>query len=481
MGERIGQAGAFGYAQLATRKSDGQVVAVKIIPKKNIQKNQIPMMRDELFIMRSLNHPNIINAIEAFENKSKLYLVMEACTGGEVFDHILGKIQARQRNNLKGSYSEHDASGVLKQIFQGLAYLHEHKIAHRDLKPDNFLMLNNSPDSPVKIIDFGLARFSQSSEHFNDFTGTPQYCAPEVFNRDYTLYCDLWSMGVVMYAMLFGSWPFSAKTQPKVDENGKRLTEDQRLGLSINAGFQNVVREGNGNWFPADIPVSAAARDLMARLMELNPTDRITCEEALAHPWFHGEATSVPLVEHVFHNLSNMAKASKMKTLFLSAVCKQAFTRQEQKSLRNAFRELDVNGDGKLTLEEISQVLTNSGDAKANEHVQALFKLGDVDSDGQLSYNEMLLAVAQTKLIEKEDRLHAMFEQIDKNHDGVLTPQEITAVLGDVPGLDKMIAEVDTDHNGTLDYHEFVHIFLNTAEDDHIDEVLQDDPTAEVQ
>lgn len=454
LGKQIGQPGAYGYAVLATRKSDRKEFAVKVIKKKNIQPSSFGTLRAELSVMRALSHPNIIDGYEAYENKAKLFLVMEACKGGELFDHILEETESHITST-GGGYSERDAARILTQIFEGLHYLHEHKIAHCDLKPDNFLMVNRSKNSPVKIIDFGMSKFAKKGLRFEELCGTPNYMAPEVFKKQYTYYCDMWSMGVVMFAMLFGFFPFN---EP----------DEKKLQACIQNGFYKKVAPGKGPWFPSAIPVSAAARDLLGRLMEQDPIARITAEEVLAHPWLHGEAPTVPLVGHVLSNMVQLTAGSKMRTMLLTAVCDQTFSAEEVKSLRAAFNAMDTDGNGLLTMSEIKEVIVRSEgtESKNVQAVAALLEIGDVDGDGELSYEELLLAATQRKLTAKEDRLHDMFDQLDANHDGVLTAEEITEALGhEVEGLAEMIAEVDIDGNNQLDYHEFVEIFMHHTKD----------------
>lgn len=112
-----------------------------------------------------MNHPNIITLYDVFESPTELYIVMEACMGGELFDRI----------KEQGHYSEQDASKVLRQMTEGILYMHNQGIAHCDLKPDNFLFLNNTADSPLKIIDFGMAKFVTRRKYLHGICGTPYY------------------------------------------------------------------------------------------------------------------------------------------------------------------------------------------------------------------------------------------------------------------------------------------------------------------
>ena len=155
---------------------------------------------------------------------------MYVFSGGELFDRIKDQ----------GAYSEKDASGVMRQMCEGIKYMHSNQITHCDLKPDNFLFLNETPSSPLKIIDFGMSKFVQRRKYFQVICGTPYYVAPEVISGKYSEHCDIWSLGVVMFVMLFGYPPFYA------DQEKYGAETDDRIFKLIQAGFQAVTKAGYG-------------------------------------------------------------------------------------------------------------------------------------------------------------------------------------------------------------------------------------------
>ena len=201
----MGQPGGFGYARQATRKSDERQVAVKVIEKKSLKDNEFFIHEQK--ILHELDHPGVVGILDCFEDAHHYYLVMELCLGKELFDRIIDNFEA---NDHKSAYNEQDAAIILRQIFETLTYIHSKGIAHCDLKPDNFMFLNPAPDETIKIIDFGLAKHSsgRSAEALSEAVGTSIFMAPEVYQENYTFHCDLWSMGVVMFTMLFGYYPF---------------------------------------------------------------------------------------------------------------------------------------------------------------------------------------------------------------------------------------------------------------------------------
>ncbi len=163
----------------------------------------------ELNVLRRVRHTNIIQLIEVFESRDKLYMVMELATGGELFERILAK----------GSFTERDATRVLYMVLDGIRYLHSLGITHRDLKPENLLYYHPGHDSKILITDFGLSAFRKSGGDIfmNTTCGTPEYIAPEILARKpYTCQVDLWAVGVITYILLSGRMPFD-------DDNRTRL------------------------------------------------------------------------------------------------------------------------------------------------------------------------------------------------------------------------------------------------------------------
>eukprot|EP00954_Amorphochlora_amoebiformis_P026949 1382335-Amorphochlora_amoeboformis.AAC.1 len=192
--------GSFAVVKRAIRKSDGKELAVKIIKKTKLKQEELKIVHDEVHIMDKIRHPNCVRLEEIFETSKKLYLVMEILTGGELFDRIVAK----------GSFSEADASKLVKSVVMALQYLHSIGIVHRDLKPENLIYADNTKESPIKITDFGLAKLKEKKhDKMETACGTPGYVAPEVLKKQkYTEAVDIWSLGVILYILLCGFPPF---------------------------------------------------------------------------------------------------------------------------------------------------------------------------------------------------------------------------------------------------------------------------------
>jgi calcium-dependent protein kinase len=191
-----------------------QWYAIKSIRKSKVGK--IEVLKREIEILKSVDHPHIIKLIEVHEDSKYLHLITELCTGGELFDRIIAKTQSDE-----GHFSEHNAASLVRDITDAIAYCHDVKhIVHRDLKPENFLFLTEAEDAPVKIIDFGLSRYENPGNAImKTKVGTPYYVSPEVLNREYTKACDMWSIGVITYILLCGYPPFYGDSDQQIFES----------------------------------------------------------------------------------------------------------------------------------------------------------------------------------------------------------------------------------------------------------------------
>lgn len=254
--------GAFSEVRLAESKENpGEMYAVKIIDKKAL-KGKEDSLENEIRVLRRLTHPNIVQLLETYEDKNKYYLVMELVTGGELFDRIVAK----------GSYTEKDASDLIRQVLEAVNYMHEQGVVHRDLKPENLLYYSPDDDSKIMISDFGLSKMEESGI-MATACGTPGYVAPEVLaQKPYGKAVDVWSIGVISYILLCGYPPF-------YDENDANL-------------FAQILKGD----FEFDSPywddISDSAKEFISRLMCVDVEKRYTCRQALAHPWICGNTAS---------------------------------------------------------------------------------------------------------------------------------------------------------------------------------------------
>lgn len=290
--------GAFSEVRLAESKENpDEHFAVKIIDKKAL-KGKEESLENEIRVLRRLAHPNIVQLLETFEDKWKVYLVMELVTGGELFDRIVEK----------GSYTEKDASDLIRQILEAVDYMHEQGVVHRDLKPENLLYYSPNNDSKIMISDFGLSKMEDSGI-MATACGTPGYVAPEVLaQKPYGKAVDVWSIGVISYILLCGYPPF-------YDENDANL-------------FAQILK----GEFEFDSPywdeISESAKTFIQNLMCVNVDKRYTCKQALAHPWISGNAASN---KNIHGTVSEQLKKNFAKSRWKQAYYAATVIRQMQR------------------------------------------------------------------------------------------------------------------------------------------------------
>jgi len=264
VGDELGR-GAFSVVKKCVHKETGETFAVKVINKKNVQQD-LHRLAIEMQVLKTVDHPNIIQLKEVFETEEMLYIVTEIVSGGELFDRIVSK----------GSYSERDAALLVRKFIEALDYLHDRNIVHRDLKPENLLLKSPSNDTEVKLADFGLSKIMGNEIMMQTACGTPGYVAPEILQaKGYGREVDMWSVGVITYILLCGFPPFYNDNVPLLFE------------AIMKADFD----------YPADYwdHISDDAIDFIDNLLVADPNQRMTAKQALKHTWLQGNAPETPL------------------------------------------------------------------------------------------------------------------------------------------------------------------------------------------
>jgi len=261
-------------------------------------------------------------------------------------------------------------------------------------------------------------------------------------------------MGVIMFVMLFGYPPFYAD-QSKHGDN----TDSIIYGL-VKKGFANETKAGYGPHFPAAIPASSSAKDLIARLLNLDCVKRFTATEALEHPWLQGTtATETPIGMSVLNSLKTFNGNNKFKAAVLNLMT-EYINPTELAQLKATFLALDENKDGKISVAELKKAINKPGGSElkgiSEEELLRVMTMADTDGDGSLSYQELLQTAVNRKLVAKEERLYEAFCKFDLNGDGRVSLDEIAIALGDASKAKELIAEVDVDGDGSVSYDEFL-------------------------
>uniref|UniRef100_A0A8C7NUI0 calcium/calmodulin-dependent protein kinase n=1 Tax=Oncorhynchus mykiss TaxID=8022 RepID=A0A8C7NUI0_ONCMY len=308
--EELGK-GAFSIVKRCMRISSGQEYAAKIINTKKLSARDHQKLEREARICRLLKHPNIVRLHDSISEEGFHYLVFDLVTGGELFEDIV----AREY------YSEADASHCIQQILEAVLHCHQMGVVHRDLKPENLLLASKLKGAAVKLADFGLAIEVQGDQQaWFGFAGTPGYLSPEVLRKDpYGKPVDMWACGVILYILLVGYPPF--------------WDEDQhRLYQQIKAGAYDFPS-------PEWDTVTPEAKDLINKMLTINPVKRVTATDALKHPWICQRSTVASMM-HRQETVECLRKFNARRKLKVRECFSQDFTRSRKQEIIKVTEQL---------------------------------------------------------------------------------------------------------------------------------------------
>jgi len=412
-----------------SRPSDGHR-AIKKVLKHRVPNGSTESFMAEVELLKELDHPNICKLYEVFEDRDSIFLVMDLCSGGELFDRIAD-------GQLGG---EAEAAELILQLAHALRYCHEHRIVHRDIKPENVLFVSPEPQAPAKLIDFGISSHFKQSERLRGRAGTEAYEAPE---EEYTEKCDLWSLGVLLYVMLCGYLPFGSTSAAK------------------SAAY---VMTGE-DWEH----VSDEAKDLVSKLLVVNPEKRLSAAEVLEHPWVTATGSSPQrhrsISKQVSQRLKRFQQTSNFRKILLLLVARHLGA-NDLPEVYEAFTTLDTNGDGTLSAEEFRESICKTPTSKADKDLSELFQAVDADGSGAIDYSEFIAAAIDRKLLFREDLCQQVFRSLDRDGSGKISAQDLCTLLeeSDEALVDselreearQLLTRYDSDGDGELDIHEFM-------------------------
>eukprot|EP00567_Pseudictyota_dubia_P001871 CAMPEP_0197464540 /NCGR_PEP_ID=MMETSP1175-20131217/64075_1 /TAXON_ID=1003142 /ORGANISM="Triceratium dubium, Strain CCMP147" /LENGTH=422 /DNA_ID=CAMNT_0043000521 /DNA_START=3 /DNA_END=1272 /DNA_ORIENTATION=- len=417
-----------------------------------------------------MDHPNIIRLYDVYEEPQYYYLVTEIVRGGELFDRVVSK----------SYYNEKEARDVCKILLTTLAYCHRNRVAHRDLKPENLLLLSEKNDTDIKLADFGFAKKVTSEKCLTTQCGTPGYVAPEILEGDpYGTKADMWSIGVIVYILLGGYPPF-------IEENQKLLFRKIRAG-----DFEFHVEYWD--------QVSKDAKDLISALITVDPSKRLSAEQALQNSWITGSDAALA-GKDLGKNLEafktfNAKRKFKVAVRGVVATNKiknvgkmpqnrgkvvRELTEEEREELRESFNMFDKDGGGTISLDELREVMKKMGGGgtisldelrevmkKMGQHLSEdelveVFNTVDKDKNGEIDFDEftdMMQSTAGDRDANRE--LVDAFAVFDEDGSGNTSRDEVKEIMEKFgqkltdAELDAVMKEVDTDGDGQIDFDEF--------------------------
>ena len=436
--------GTYSKIYLVQNKTDFKLYCCKEILKCKVA--DLSKFKNEINVLSKVDHPNIIRLYEIFEDERYISLIMEFCQGGELFQKINDLAEKDQ------SFSEKEAVKIFKQLMSAVSYCHSQGICHRDLKPENILFLTKDPNSPIKIIDFGLSKIfgeikpimkgNKVEKNIMSLrVGTAYYMSPEVLQGNYDNKCDIWACGVILYIMLCGYPPFDGETE-----------NDILKAISKKKFF-----------FPEEEwkSISDDAKDLIKHMI-CDPDKRYNAEMVLNHPWIEKNAPNSRgnLSKFNVQSMKNFGNLYKLTKYVLGFIASRA-DEGDIVNLRKIFEEMDTNKSGTLNINEIKSGIDKMEKAKEinDEEKENIIQKIDTDKSSKIEYNEFLAACLEQKVYLREENLLSAFMMLDFDGSGKISKSEIKKALnGDIDNetLDKIIKDFDLDGDGEIDYKEFV-------------------------
>jgi calcium-dependent protein kinase len=445
--EPIGEGYSGKVAKATLKSSPQQVYAIKSILTSKLNKKARDYFKAELDIVKELDHPNIAKFFECYEDSDAFHLVLEYVPGGD-----LAKLVEKQP-----ILSEDLIRKFFFQAMYAVNYLHHIGITHRDLKLDNFLL--NSTDettADLKMIDFGFAKKYRTTA-LNSVVGSPWYIAPEIIAKvkPYTQACDNWSLGVMLYIMLFAEPPFKGRNTEQIFQS---VTNSQ-LNLS---DYKHARR-------------SQESRDLLASLLRKDPSQRIPLSEALQSPWFF------PIYRDLKFNwgteikkkISKKLRKAKLPNRFSQEVVrimvKLFHDTPEFKEHTKAFFLCDLLCKGMLAQPEIIQLFSEAGMAISETQANQLMDSLLLKTKAVVKCSEFIVAMIDSSFYQDQSRLKLTFDRFDIENRGFLTKDNLRSCFWrfgydlDDKSINDMVTEFGPDKQDQITFDRFAKVMTKVC------------------
>ena len=456
--KKIGE-GSYGKIYKVKNKQSGDIRAMKQILKSKIP--DINKFQNEIKILAMVDHPNIVRLFEVIEDDKYFNLFQELCTGGE----LSRKIQTTQ-------LKEKEIARIFNEIMSAVAYCHEKGIVHRDLKLENILFASESPDSPVKIIDFGFSvllgknninkdKDKNNNDNGNNLkksgfrrmkskVGTLYYISPEIIKGNYDEKCDIWACGVILFILLGGYPPFSGSNDKEV----------YNIITQVKYDFNKPTWKN----------VSKYAKDLIKNMLTL-AKNRYTAKQVLNSKWLEiklKDANEENMNYYLdYKHIAKYKTYNKFKQAILTFIASR-LNSDECKDIKNIFYNIDEDKNGFITFEDYRKYIINEFNIddliENEEEIKKGFRGMDVDYNNNIDYTEFLAANLDESIFLKEEKLKEAFRHFDIDDTGAIKKEDLIKVLklDDVEDKNKIvnsiIEENDFDKDGKINFNDFMKV-----------------------
>ena len=383
--------GTFGKVRLYRDKNYKELLfAIKTLKKEGISSYQFNSLKREVDILSNMDHPYIVKYFGIFEDEHFIHIVMEYLKG-----HDLSKIISLKDYN---DFNENQMGQIIHQLLKALSFIHSKNIIHRDIKPENILFSDKRNIFSLKLIDFGLATFSEQEKKI---VGTPMYMSPEMIDGNGTYVSDIWSVGVVVYQMITGKLPF----------DGGEGDDNQILYEHIKTKEYNKEKLNN-------VECSEDVKDFIDKALQKDIKKRMTVEEALNHPWikkFNINSLDPSLINkdsiQLFLNFSKKPALQKEIYYFLAKISNE----NDIAIYKNIFNFFDMNNTGALSKEDLKEGLEKNKIKIDEETLDIIFDGLDFHNSGKIYYSEFLAAMVSSKDFNKEEKIISVFNLLREN------------------------------------------------------------------
>lgn len=420
---------------------EDSIFALKTINVRNVNNHLMRELYNEINVLRELDHPNIIKAYEVYRMKKSCAIVMEYCSGGDLYS--------------RKPYSEDQASQIMKQLTSAIGYMHDKNITHRDIKFENIMFESTHPNAAVKLIDFGLSKkYMKKTRILVERVGTIYTMAPEVLKGKYTEKADMWSLGVVAYILLTLELPFWGRTR---DQIAKRIEKQQ-------------VSYSDSSWSH----ISEEAKSFVKSLLDKNQNTRKSADQARRDPWFHKNMIQYSKNKPDYTQIKNKLKDSWLNYAVTGEIKKLALTVIAHKSapekilqLREIFHDIDIENTGFISREEFEKAFPRSDFSK--DDLECIFSSLDYGKDGRINYTEFLAASLEMEGRITENSLAEAFDRIDADDSGYISHKNLRDILGkqcDAKCVEKILKEIDYDKDGKVSYDDFTAAFYSNKNEE---------------